>query len=385
MIQADKLLVNKSPQTRLLFAIRKMIADGVLQRGSVLPSEVALCASLSANRQTMHKALLVLENEGVLVRTGPRTLVIPEQGGATTAEGGLKSSVVVFNDLFSVSWHGSGWMDAILKSVFCSLDAAGLNAMSVSTKRMAEQVPGILEQRPAGGLLLCNFHKPGAPDSPQLQQVRSSGLPFVAYGDDPLCEGFDRVISDHKMGMYALTRHLLELGYRKLLMLGISNIIQTYWFRERQAGFAAAMQEAGVPFLPEIAPIPTPPSEFASEEERWRMHARYFAGCLAEYIAAHGRPDVILSPGDGEIFSIATACRILGFEPGQDIEITGYDNLWGESPDRRFEPYLPLATVDKQNPEIGRQMVALLLEGKAQAPTPEPRKRLVATRLVTRE
>lgn len=68
--------------------------------------------------------------------------------------------------------------------------------------------------------------------------------------------------------------------------------------------------------------------------------------------------------------------------PNGDVDIVGYDNYWAECEERAVESAFPLATVDKCNPELGGELVHLLMERiEGQLPD-EAQCRMVTPRLV---
>ena len=89
-----------------------------------------------------------------------------------------------------------------------------------------------------------------------------------------------------------------------------------------------------------------------------------------------------MAPSDGLIFPLAAACRLCGRQVHEDVALVGYDNYWAESPERSFDPTVPLVTVDKQNRRMGEELVRLLVD-RSQGKLPaEPQDRLVQPELV---
>jgi DNA-binding LacI/PurR family transcriptional regulator len=64
------------------------------------------------------------------------------------------------------------------------------------------------------------------------------------------------------------------------------------------------------------------------------------------------------------------------------VLIAGYDNYFDHCGERRFEPQVPAATMDKQNDLMGREMVRLLLDRAGGKLPPGPQLRAVPPRLV---
>jgi DNA-binding LacI/PurR family transcriptional regulator len=80
--------------------------------------------------------------------------------------------------------------------------------------------------------------------------------------------------------------------------------------------------------------------------------------------------------------SAASAIRNFGKEPNRDVWLGGYDNYWSDCWEHEYDPTAPAATVDRQNPALGQELVTLLLD-RLQGRTPlGPQRRAVKPKLV---
>jgi len=82
-----------------------------------------------------------------------------------------------------------------------------------------------------------------------LDILLRAGIPVVAMGGDHL-KGIPRILSDKEDGFYALTRHLLSLGKRRLILLvgqGANNPRTPGWHTKKaREGFRRALREQDV-------------------------------------------------------------------------------------------------------------------------------------------
>jgi DNA-binding LacI/PurR family transcriptional regulator len=77
------------------------------------------------------------------------------------------------------------------------------------------------------------------------EELARSGTPVVVLGEPtPACERFPSVAGDDHAGAYEGTRHLLELGHRRIAFL--SGPVAAPWARRRWEGYRRALLEAGV-------------------------------------------------------------------------------------------------------------------------------------------
>ncbi|MDR2069825.1 MAG: LacI family transcriptional regulator [Treponema sp.] len=114
------------------------------------------------------------------------------------------------------------------------LVASSDNSVEEEKKRVA-----MLADRMVDGIVVI----PAEDRGDHLTAWDKKGIPVVLV--DRLIEGagLDAILSDNEAGARALTRRLLEDGYRHIAFAGGDMTISTA--RERIAGFTAAMEEAG--------------------------------------------------------------------------------------------------------------------------------------------
>ncbi len=371
---------SESSRDMVVRTLVQWIGDGVLPGNTMVPPERELCRRLGVSQRTVQRAFEILESEKIVLRKGPRTRIVAGRSKANEGARSLLNTVLVFsNTLAPDPRHGAGWSDAILKGILEGLALADLHALVFNSKHVDREIGRLLEQKPFG-ILLGELPADGAGCNP-LDRLLKSGAPAVAYGNDEKFGGVDRVASDHESGAFELTRSLIARGRKRIMMLGSTNCKKLYWFCGRTAGYEKAVSEAGIRPMPPLVeePLLLNPD---SARENWAVSSHCHAGYLAEYFSTHGKPDAIMTLSDGNVPGVASACRILGLEPGRDIDIVGYDNYWNESPDREFDPYLPPFTVDKLNVEMGREMVRMLSRRKNGELPPEPQLRLMKPEVI---
>ena len=256
----------------------------------------------------------------------------------------------------------------------------GINLMTVGGGSFEEaDLEWILRLRP-NGVIIPELAACVHPPRELMERLAQGGISSVVYSGSQELAAFDRVSSDHEVGAYEITKWLLARGRRRIANVWAKQAVPTYWHAARQRGYERAMIEAGLTPLPIIA--------FArhafdsSGDEGFDAMSHFFAGYLAQPLSVEHPIDAIMVESDGIIPPMAKACRILKAEPNQDVWFAGYDNYWEDIRERQWEDTIPLLTVDKQNWEIGRELVRLLIdriEGRAPA---EPQWRLVPPKII---
>ncbi len=378
----SKVFRNSSPRAKAIRTLREWIQEGRLQPGMPLPSERKLCQHIGVGLATVQRALRVLTAEGLIqVRDGHTRLLAHAPSSAVAAI--FRQTLMILAPAQApLAGHVQpGWSEYVAIGAAAAARQEGHGVLSLAPTQLLEQPSDpVLSVRPSG-LLVCEI---AAADRQALvdfiRTLAREGIPVVVYGDGPLEQEYDRVISDHDAGSYMLTQHLLQRGCRRILPL-FEKPENVYWKSGRLAGYTRAMRESG------LEPLPTLWVEDLGGHytvDHFRVKSSYLAGQLVPYLTRANPVDAIMAASDGEAFSVAAACRMFGREPQKDIFLVGYDNYCDDSPEQEMESSIPCATVDKQNFRIGQEMLRLLEDRIAGTAGEGPQLRMVPPQLITR-
>jgi LacI family transcriptional regulator, galactose operon repressor len=191
------------------------------------------------------------------------------------------------------------------------------------------------------------------------------GFPVVVV--DPrteVAEGIPVVCAAHSSGATQATRHLLELGHRRIAVIGGPR----GWMatEERMRGYHAAL--AGVGVLPDPALVRY--ADFCLEGGR---------EAAAHLLARPDPPTAIFAFNDGMAVGALQAASARGLRVPADVSVVGFDDT--------IEAAITvpaLTTVRQPLAELGRTAVSLLLR-QLQNQRLEPLRIELATRLVIRD
>jgi DNA-binding LacI/PurR family transcriptional regulator len=155
---------------------------------------------------------------------------------------------------------------------------------------------------------------------------------------------FDRVLNDDVQGGYLATRHLIELGHRKIGFIG-DLPDDPFGFtssQDRYQGYCQALQETHIPL----------DARYVGRAE----HGRNTAQTLSQTILQlPDRPTAIFAASDTQAMGVITAARQLGLSVPEEVSIIGFDDI-------EIAEYLGLTTIGQQLFESGQVGVNLLLE-----------------------
>jgi LacI family transcriptional regulator len=202
--------------------------------------------------------------------------------------------------------------------------------------------------------------------SPADQRALARGhIPYVLI--DPAAELPDprvaTVGATNWAGGLAATRHLLELGHRRIGVIG--GPVAMLCSRARISGYGEALASAGVEVDPALI-------------RNGRFHHLGGYRGARELFALADPPTAIFACSDEQAFGVAEAARVAGRRIPEDVSVVGFDDL---PISRWFSP--PLTTVRQPLAEMGRiaaEMLLTMIDGR------EPRGLQVelATELIVR-
>jgi len=361
--QQAELEVLLPQKTAILRTLKQWIRDGKFQDDEPLPSERVIANLFKQPRHTIRIALKDLEDTGWIERQG-RNRIVTKTYQVSEFSPSSQSVVVLAQEHWSGTDHlksGDLWM-----IVMGTLQALGQSPVEGTTfdpnDLSADQFMKLLSQRPKGVIAYQDtfIHTTGLSI---LDGIRNSGIPIVVYGYKPELNGYDTVESDQADGTYQLTQHLIERGRKRILRFWEYRADipdNQHWLAKRDLGYQQAMKDAGFEPLPAVQfpELPFNPNTKA----RFDMRVRYNTGVMVEALSEYGKFDAVLAISDAATFPIACALEKLKYKPNDDVDVVGYDNYWQDHEFQQWAPFMPLATVDKHNTQIGKELVSLLLE-----------------------
>lgn len=186
------------------------------------------------------------------------------------------------------------------------------------------------------GLLIISF----SPNNQDVLSFQQTGLPTVLV--DAYHPMLSRVVVDNVAGGFLATQHLIELGHRKIGF--ISDFLDSPFnspVRDRYTGYRQALQEAGIPFLPEY--------------HRQANHGREEAHQMGrELLSLPDPPTAVFAYSDTQAIGVLDAARELNVPIPEQLSVIGFDNI--ESAE-----FLNLTTVRQSLFDSGVQGAELLL------------------------
>ncbi len=189
------------------------------------------------------------------------------------------------------------------------------------------------------------------------------GTPVVAVDHNAHSSTLPTVDSENLQGAVAATRHLLDLGHRRIGFLAGRRDLESARLRER--GYREALTAAGIVIDESLVQVAGYDAETASEPARRLLELE--------------RPSAIFAANDVTALQTVRIAQSLGLRVPDDVSVVGFDNV----PESALgEP--PLTTIEQPIQQMGREAVRLLLE-LIDEPTLAPARIVLPTRLVVRQ
>jgi LacI family transcriptional regulator len=221
-------------------------------------------------------------------------------------------------------------------------------------------IEGVLARRPTGVISVFSGLSPE-----QRSQLDSRGVPFVVV--DPTGEpghGTPSIGATNWSGGLSATRHLLDLGHRRIAV--ISGPDRVLCSRARLDGYRAAMDAAGLPVERDLIRTGDFHVEAGFEQAR-------------ALLALPDPPTAIFAGSDLQALGVYEAAREAGLRIPDDLSVVGFDDL----PVARWVGP-PLTTVRQPLVEMAGAAVRLVL-ALARGERPEQTRLELSTSMVVRQ
>ncbi|HTY36763.1 MAG TPA: GntR family transcriptional regulator [Bacteroidota bacterium] len=332
---------NSSPlYLQIIGELKSKISEGTLKPGDQVGSHAELASAYGVSLITVKKALATMIQEGVLFsRVGKGTYVAQQAGAAPGPK--HKTIGLVLQDF------RSPFFSRIMHSVEDAAYELGYHVLiSNSSGRAEKEDAQIARFRTFGvsGLIIASMsHNYNA--TPTIRKLLRDGFPFVmvsymADTDVPF------VGSDHQLGGFMATEHLVKLGYERIGFINgeKGNVVGEL----RKQGYEAAMRASG------RRPDHRFQFQLRLKGERHDYQSGYEIGKKVSKLAL--RPDAMFVYNDLAALGFIDAFLERGLNVPDDVAVIGFDDI-----ERGEYSTVPLTTVRQPTDSIGKETIKMLL------------------------
>lgn len=217
----------------------------------------------------------------------------------------------------------------------------------------------VLLQKQVDGFLLVPAHSAAR----SVGLILKQNVPLVVL-DREVSTSVDNVRSDSEGGAYLLTRHLIDLGHRRIGILSGPAAVSTAV--ERVAGYRRALIEAGLPL-----------------EERYIIYGAFTQEgghrMAQQVLALKPGPTALFAANNFIAIGAFKALREAGLRVPEDMALVAFDDLPSAF---TLEPFLTVAA--QRAYDMGRRATRRLLDRLGAEPPPGPEEIVLPTDLIVR-
>lgn len=205
--------------------------------------------------------------------------------------------------------------------------------------RREEAIVNTMREHRVDGVILCS-----TPFSPkQSQQLLAHEIPIVVVNNQAAEDYRYSIYHDDVDGSRQITRHLLELGHRRIAYLG--NAQSGRATQDRLSGFRQEMAAAGAKILPGFI------------HQAQGGTADDGISSLQYFLDLPVRPTALVCYNDLLAIGVLKGLSLVGIQVPQEFSVTGFDNI-------AFSEFTapPLTTFDQPKRFLGAEASRLILE-----------------------
>ncbi len=174
----------------------------------------------------------------------------------------------------------------------------------------------------------------------------------------------DAVLTDNHLGGYQATKHLIDLGHRRIACIGAPAALTPAG--DRLSGYRKALKESGIEEDPDLVLLGD-------------YHAKSGSEAMTRLLALASPPTAVFAGNDLMAIGAMRAVLDAGLSVPQDVAVVGFDAI---ELARYTNP--TLTTIAQPVGDIGSQAAALLIE-RIDDKTRAPRRPVLSTRLIVRQ
>lgn len=211
------------------------------------------------------------------------------------------------------------------------------------------------------GLIIMSL----SPTDSTVESFMNAAIPTVLV--DATHPRLSHIIIDDREGGYKATKHLIDLGHRKIAYISDHMHENPFNFQpviDRYSGYRQALEETNIPFRP----------EYHRQGELSRRVAKKLA---TELLTLPDPPTAIFAYSDTQAFGALRAAEELEIPVPEALSIIGYDDI-------EIAEYLQLTTIRQQLFQSGLRGAQVLLH-EISNPNAPPQKIVLPTELIQRK
>ncbi len=324
---------------RLMDDLKEKILSGEFHAGDKLPSENELSARYQVSRQTVRKALSILENAGYIYAEHGRGTFCSELVHHTRNSKNIAVITTYLSDY--IFPRVIGGIDSVLTREGYSIILKNTRNSRSQEARCLEEllskdIDGIIVE-PSKSQIYCKHMN-------LYQKLDEYQIPYVfIQGCFSQMEDKPHVLMDDCRGGYLITKYLIDTGHKNIVGVFKSDDVQG---QNRHKGYVMALQEAGLFYDPDKIVW------FYTED---RLVHPYES--IKKMVRKNRPMDAVVCYNDQIAVKVMQALMDAGLKVPEDVSVTGYDNSYMAD-----SLGLKLTTIVHPQEKLGEMAAELLID-----------------------
>lgn len=335
----DSKETKKLKYFQLMEDLKGQILSGKIQAGDRIPSENVLAEQYQVSRQTVRKAISILDHAGY---------VYAEHGRGTFCSELVKHSKNSKNIAVVTTYLSDYIFPRIIQGIDDVLTNHGYSIMLKNTKNSRNGEAKCLEellQKDIDGMII-------EPSKSQIycrhmnlyKKLEEFQIPYVfIQGCFSQMQDKPQVLMDDCKGGYMITKYLISLGHKDIIGVFKSDDTQG---QNRHKGYVTALQEAGIMYDPDNV------IWFYTEDRAIHPYES-----IRQMAAQKKSMDAVVCYNDQIAVEVVRALQETGLRVPYDVSVTGYDNSYMAN----FGG-IQLTTIAHPQEKLGEMAAELLLD-----------------------
>lgn len=330
---------KKLKYNQLMEELKQQIIRGDFRAGDKLPSENVLSKEYKVSRETVRKALNILGNAGYIYAV---------HGKGTFCSDFVRHNKPSRNIAVVTTYLSDYIFPRLIQGIDRILTEHGYSIILKNTRNSRSLESKCLEellQKDIDGIII-------EPSKSQIycrhlnlyQKLDSSNIPYVfiqGYFTQMLEK--PKILMDDCKGGYLITKHLIELGHKKIVGIFKADDSQG---QNRHKGYVQALQEGGMAYNPDCV------IWFHTEDRTIHPYES-----MKRLVKQYKDIDGVVSYNDQIAMEVIRALKESELRIPEDVSVTGYDNSYlaktGE---------IKLTTITHPQEKLGEMAAELLIK-----------------------
>ena len=324
---------------RIAEDLKALIFSEDIQPGDKLPSENELSKRYQVSRQTVRKAIALLENAGY---------VYAEHGKGTFCSELVRHSKNSKNIAVVMTYLSDYIFPQVIEGIDKVLTEQGYSIILKNTRNSRSGEVRCLEellQKDIDGMIIEPSKSHISCKHTNLyKKLDEFGIPYVfIQGCYSQMADYPHVLMDDMLGGYMITRHLITQGHRKIVGVFKSDDSQG---QNRHKGYVKALQESGMMYNPDDVVW------FYTEDRGIHPYTS-----ICQMVQEGKAMDGVVCYNDQIALEVIRALRDNGLSVPEDVSVTGYDNS------QAVNNYgLRITTIAHPQEKLGEMAAQMLLD-----------------------